>query len=95
MYDYLIRSEGENYLGYLNSGHYSNPEVDRLGEEASSEMNYEKRLNLLKEGFRIAIVDDVIVVPLFSQELFVFTNNSVDFQPRADLKYLVEDIKFT
>ena len=93
-YDYLIRSEGENYLGYLNSGHYSNPEVDRLGEEASSEMDYKKRLNLLKEGFRIAIVDDVIVVPLFSQELFVFANNSVDFQPRADLKYLVEDIKF-
>lgn len=94
-YDYLIRSEGENYLGYLNSGHYSNPEVDRLGEEASSEMDYKKRLNLLKEGFRIAIVDDVIVVPLFSQELFVFANNSVDFQPRADLKYLVEDIKFS
>ncbi len=37
-YDLFIRSIGE-HLGSLNSGHYSNAEVDRLGIAASQEMN--------------------------------------------------------
>ena len=94
VYDYFIRTEGENLTGFYNSGHYSNPEVDRIGEEASVEMDPEKKLKLLQEGFRIAIVDDVIVVPLFSQELFVFAADYVEMQPRADLKIVVEDIRF-
>lgn len=94
VYDYHIRSQGENYLGFYNSGHYSNPTVDTFGELASFEMNSTKRLKYLQDGFRIALVDDVIVVPLFSQELFVFTADYVDMKPRADLKLLVEDIQF-
>jgi len=94
VYDYFIRSEGENLTGLYNSGHYVNTEVDGLGTEASTEMDPKKRLKLLQEGFRIAIVDDVIIIPLFSQELFVFTADYVDMQPRADLKVTVENIKF-
>ena len=94
VYDYFIKTEGENFSGFYNSGYYSNDEVDRIGMEASFEMDPEKRLELLQEGFRIAIVDDVIVVPLFSQELFVFTADYVEMVPRADLKIVVEDIRF-
>jgi peptide/nickel transport system substrate-binding protein len=94
MYDYFIRSIGE-HLGSLNSGHYSNAEVDRLGAAASQEMNAEERLHLLQEGFRIALVDDVMVVPLFSQELFVLTAKDIELRPRADLRSVVKDIRFT
>ena len=94
VYDYFLRAEGENLTGFLNSGHYYNPEVERLGDEAFSEMNSEERLKRLQEGFKIAIVDDVIVVPLFTQELFDFTADYVDFEPRADLKLVVENIDF-
>ena len=94
VYDRFIKTEGEDFTGFYNSGHYSNPEVDKIGMDASVEMDPEKRLKLLQEGFRIAIVDDVIVVPLFSQELFVFTKDYVEMQSRADLKFVVEDIKF-
>jgi peptide/nickel transport system substrate-binding protein len=94
VYDLFIRPEGENLTGFYNSGHYLNEEVERLGAEASIEIKPNKRVKLLQEGFKIAIVDDVIVVPLFSQELFVLTADYVDIQPRADLKVLVEDIEF-
>lgn len=93
VYDYFIRTEGENYLGYYNSGHYSNKTVDMLGENASVEMNSNLRQKFLKDGFKIAI-GDVIVVPLFSQELFVLTSENVVIEPRADLKIKVEDIYF-
>jgi peptide/nickel transport system substrate-binding protein len=92
VYDYFLRTEGDNLTGFYNSGHYYNPEVERLGEEAFTEMNTEERLERLQEGFKIAIVDDVIIVPLFSQELFDFTGDYVDFEPRADLKLVVENI---
>jgi peptide/nickel transport system substrate-binding protein len=92
-YDLFIRSVGES-VGSLNSGYYSNPEVDRLGIAASHEMDAETRLELLQDGFRIALVDDVAVVPLFSQELFVLTATDVDMVPRADLRVVVKDIKF-
>jgi hypothetical protein len=36
-------------------------------------MNPQKRLPMLQEGFQIALVDDVVFVPLFSQELLILT----------------------
>jgi peptide/nickel transport system substrate-binding protein len=92
-YDLFIRSVGNN-LGILNSGYYSNPEVDRLGIAASQEMDTHIRLQQLQEGFRIAMVDDVALIPLFSQELFSLTTNNIVFPPRADLRMIVKDIKF-
>jgi len=38
VYDLFIRSVGEN-MGQLNTGYYSNTEVDRLGIAASHEMD--------------------------------------------------------
>lgn len=92
-YDLFIRSVRED-VGALNSGYYSNPEVDRLGIAASKEMIPADRLLLLQQGFRIALVDDVMVVPLFSQELFVLTANDIDLTPRADLRIVVKDMRF-
>ncbi len=94
VYDLFIRSV-EEYLGTYNSGYYSNSEVDRLGAAAAQEMNSETRLQLLQEGFRIAMVDDVMSVPLFSQELLVLTAKNIEFSPRADLRSVVKDIRFT
>jgi peptide/nickel transport system substrate-binding protein len=93
VYDLFIRSVGD-HLGRYNSGYYSNAEVDRLGAAASKEIDSEKRMQLLQEGFRIAMVDDVVVVPLFSQELFVLTVKNIDLEPRADLRVVIKDIRF-
>jgi peptide/nickel transport system substrate-binding protein len=92
-YDLFIRSIG-NSTGTYNSGYYSNPEVDRLGDAASKEMVPAKRLQLLQQGFSIALVDDVMVVPLFSQELLMLTAKNIKVDPRADLRSVVKDITF-
>jgi peptide/nickel transport system substrate-binding protein len=92
-YDLFFRSIGGN-LGRYNSGYYSNAEVDRLGEAASQEMKPDKRLQLLQAGFRIAMSDDVMIVPLFSQELFTLTAKNVFMESRADLRVVVKDMKF-
>jgi len=94
IYDLFIRSVGKS-SGTYNSGYYSNAEVDRLSIAASQEMNTWERLKMLQEGFQIALVDDVIVVPLFAQELFTLTATDVAFRPRADLRIIVKDISFT
>jgi peptide/nickel transport system substrate-binding protein len=93
VYDLFIRTFGENILGYYNSGHYSNSKVDSIGIEASSEMNPTFRINLLQEGFKIAHVDDIFTIPLFSQELLILTNDIVMI-PRADLRFIAKDITF-
>ena len=94
IYNLILMTEDENITGYLNSGHYSNSMVDLLGKQAATEMNPRKRLELLQEGFHIALVDDVILVPLLSQNLFYFTTEEIVMEPRADLRLLFEDIAF-
>jgi hypothetical protein len=64
-----------------------------MGAAASQEMDSEERLRLLQEGFRIALVDDVVVVPLFSQELLALTAKDIECKPRADLRSIVKDIR--
>ena len=94
IFDYLLRTnDPENAVGSYNSGGYSNSEVDRIGEEISTLMDPEQRLALMQEGFALAM-DDVAWVPLFiSQEIFA-TQDYIDYTPRGDLSYKVEEIGF-
>jgi ABC-type transport system substrate-binding protein len=94
VYDLIIRSVEDSY-GHQNPGYYSNTDVDQLGADATNEMDLNKRLQMLQEGFRIALVDDVAFVPLFYQILFTLTSQDVEFIPRADSRVIVKDIQFT
>jgi len=80
-------------IGYYNSGHYSNTHVDELGIQASTEMNPTLRSKLLQDGFKIAHVEDVFSIPLFSQELLILTSNDIKLSPRADSRFIVSDIE--
>lgn len=66
-----------------------------MGDAASHEMDPVERLRLLQDGFRIALVEDVVVIPLFAQELFILTAKDVDMVPRVDQRVVVKDIGFT
>jgi peptide/nickel transport system substrate-binding protein len=94
VYNSFLMSRTENLTGFYNSGYYSNPKVDAIGLEVSIEMNSKKRSELLQEGFRIAHLDDIFVIPLFSQELLILTSNNIDIIPRADERIIIKDIKF-
>ncbi len=70
--------------GRYNGGRYSNPEVDRLIEESDVTIDQVKRLELMKQAQKIALVDDQNIIPLHYQvDLYAF-NNKINFKPRID-----------
>lgn len=94
IYPYYIMSEGEQFQGLYNSGHYFNPQVDEIGFEMRYEMDTKERNELIQEGFRIALEEDVVFVPLVIQELIIITQNNLSLKTRADSKLIIKDISF-
>ena len=93
IYDYIIRSvDPEAGIGTFNLGYYSNPEVDRIGEEITYMMDYQERLKLMQEGFEIAM-EDVAWIPLLSSKLVYGVVDGVNWQPSNNMLILIEDIK--
>jgi len=93
IYEYLIGTkDAEKNIGLFNVGLYSNAEVDRLGENASIGLEMMKRLELLKECFKVAL-EDVAWIPLFTWKISYAINNQFDWNPRTDQQILIEYIK--
>ena len=88
IYEYLIGTKDEEKdIGLFNVGYYSNPEVDRLGENASVSMKVDKRQKLLQECFKIAM-EDVAWISLYTWKLSYGINIHFDWNPRADQQIL-------
>ena len=94
IYDYLIRTVNTTAgIGTYNSGYYANPEVDRIGEEITYTMDPEIRLNLMQQGFEIAM-DDVACIPLFSIKALHGAADYIDWIPSLNMNIKVENIGF-
>ncbi len=92
IFDYLLRSEHHPLgRGSYNFGNYSNQTVDNLTSEVSYTMNQKTRMNLMREGFRIAM-DDVACIPLYISVCNVAYPKYLEWSPRSDLSTLVEEI---
>lgn len=76
----------EKGTGSANRGHYSNPEVDKLIDEAMQESDKERRAELTKEIDQITH-DDVAYIPLYVQENIFAVKDDVDYTPRFN-KYV-------
>lgn len=94
MYPQFFMSEGDNYQGFYNSGHYVNAEVDQIGLNALHEMDIGKRNDLFQKGYRIAQQDDIAIIPLLTQELILLTVDNLELKPRADSTLIFEEISF-
>jgi len=93
IYDYMIRTvDMDAGIGTFNLGYYSNPEVDRIGEEITYIMDYEERLKLMQEGFEIAM-EDVAWVPLLSSKNIYGVVDGVAWEPNNNMLLLIEEIK--
>ena len=93
IFDYLIRSpDKESGIGTYNIGYYSNPNVDRIGEVISYTMNTEERLQLMQQGFQIAM-DDIACIPLLSSKLIYGIANHINWEPNPGMLLNVEDMK--
>ncbi len=91
----LLRSINEQ-LGYgiFNYGYYANPEIDMIADDIKFEMNNEKRVALMQEGFGI-VMDDVACIPLISVKQTYLMKNSMEWSPRADKDIKINDIKLS
>ena len=93
-YSTFLMTEGDNYQGYYNSGYYNNSEVNQNGFDARHELNDNKRNKLLQEGFRIALEDDIVFVPLVIQDIVIFVSHNLLMNPRSDSKFMIKDVSF-
>lgn len=92
IFDNILRSvDINNGFGTSNFGNYSNPEIDRIADDIFYNMSTEERLNLMQEGFTIAM-EDVACVPLYIYKGISAMINELSWQPRADGLIKLEDI---
>ncbi len=94
IYDYMIRTvDQEAGIGSYNLGYYSNPEIDRIGENISHILNPEDRLHLMQDGFRIAM-NDIAWIPLYVPKCVYAIADDIAWDPGPGGTVFVEDIDF-
>lgn len=92
IFDYLLRSENDPLgLGSYNFGRYSNSTVDEIASEIAHTMNQRTRLNLMREGFKVAM-DDIACIPLYISVCNIGVSDYIVWNPRSDLSILAEEI---
>jgi peptide/nickel transport system substrate-binding protein len=73
----------EKGFGTANRGHYSNPKVDLMLEDALVTVDDAKREALLQRATELAI-NDTAIVPLYHQVSLWGTRNGISYVPRTD-----------
>jgi len=92
IFTYLLHTpDPARGFGSENAGGYSNPEVDRLAEQAAETMDPNERAILLRRAVRLAL-DDTPWVPLYIQTQVYALREPFRWQPRADRTIRVEDV---
>jgi len=94
VFDYMLRTvDDKSGIGTYNVGYYSNKEVDRIGENISYILDPEDRLDLMQDGFKIAI-DDVAWVPLYVPKHTYALAEDIAWDPGPGMLISVEDVGF-
>ena len=70
-----------------NLGGYCNPKVDDLAMKALQEPDQERRDEIIKQAWQIALVDDVSYIPLHQQALAWGVSKKVHVIQRPDNFY--------
>lgn len=92
IFDYLLRSENHALgRGLCNFGFYANQTVDQITSEISYIMNQRTRLDLMQQGFKVAM-DDVACIPLYLTVCNFAFPEYLEWNPRSDLNTLIEEI---
>ncbi len=81
----------ERGFGASNRGRYSNPEVDRLVEDALATVDDAKREKLLQTATELAI-DDLGIIPLHYQVNTWATRPGLAYTPRTDEATLIMNV---
>lgn len=88
--DMIYTYEGKEGLGEGNKGHYSNPEVDKILDQAMIELDQNKRAELVKQADAIAR-EEVACIPLFFADEIFGLRSGIEYTPRVDGHILAWD----
>jgi len=91
-YNIQCRDEKGNG-GHNNIGGYCNPKVDELANAALQEADQEKRDDIFKQAWQIALFDDVGFIPLHQQALAWGVSKKVHVIQRPDNFYVFAWVK--
>jgi peptide/nickel transport system substrate-binding protein len=91
-YNIQCRDEKGNG-GHNNIGGYCNPKVDELANAALQEPDQEKRDDLFKKAWQIALFDDVGYIPLHQQALAWGISKKVHVVQRPDNYYVFAGVR--
>lgn len=84
LFDFLVHSrDPSRAYGTANGGGYSNPEVDRLIEQASEEMVPFRRIALLERSMRLTM-DDFALIPLHVEHNITAISRRLQWEARSD-----------
>lgn len=92
-YEYLLHTPGEGGLGVDNGGGYSNPQLDRLLDEASRRIRTAERRAMLMSAAWL-IRDDVPVIPLFRRVDIYAVARRLEFNPRLDREIRAAEMRW-
>ena len=94
IFDYMIRTvDKETGVGTYNMGYYSNSEVDRIGENISHILDPGERLQMMQDGFKIAM-DDVAWIPLYVPTCVYAMMDYIAWEPGLGMMISVENVRF-
>ena len=78
------------HVGQNNRTLFSDPTVDRLAEQAASELNDERRADMLRRALRIA-TEQHAIIPLYRTMTIVGVRRGYFCHPRVDEKIIAMD----
>jgi peptide/nickel transport system substrate-binding protein len=90
----VATSDPAHGLGVLNTGHYSNQQVDQLLAQAMGTVDDARRNALLEQATATAM-NDVAIIPLHIQDNIWATRKGVTYTARRDEQTRVGDIRAT
>jgi len=88
VFQYILQCRDEKGNGGGNNvGDYCNPKVDQLARDALQEPDQEKRDDIFKKAWQLALFDDVGYIPLHQQALAWGLSKKVHVPQRPDNFY--------
>lgn len=88
----LLGCHDEGGRGKFNLGNYCNPELDQLADQALTELDADKRDELIKRAYQLA-ADDISHIPLHQQGLAWGVRDGTELRQRADNQFLLRHVR--
>ena len=82
----------EGGFGFSNFGYFSNSDIDSIADDIYYNMKSKVRLNLMQEGFAIAM-EDVACIPLYILNALYGMIDEISWSIRADGLIKLDDIE--